>query len=171
MDKLLSIFLGIEKTPDISQRQLAKTTGYSLGTVNGILQKLVDDGDLYLDNIAPNHFQYVITAKGQQHKGKLMYDFALDGYEIIGKIKAQTKAAIEISIKEGCFMFLLLGPNDPIKKLVKMSMIEIKRQYAIDYKELDQWENRPEEGLYKVLTWDKNLLEISHSNLLHVLLV
>ncbi len=106
MDKTLRIFMTIEDVPDISQRQLAKRTGFSLGTVNGILQKLIDSGEIASKMVTPNHYIYELTDIGRIHKAKLVYDFTLDGYDIIGKIRSQCKKAIDDSVKEGVSFFL-----------------------------------------------------------------
>lgn len=160
MDKVLRIFMTIEDVPDISQRQLAKRTGFSLGTVNGILQKLIDQGEISSKMLTPNHYIYELTEIGNHHKAKLLYDFTLDGYDIIGKIKRHCKRAIEDSVKEGISYFYLYGQEDAILKLVKISLIEYRRHAAIDYKIIKSFDEINHEQPFKILVWNKETLEL-----------
>lgn len=169
MDKVLRILLNIEKVPDISQRQLAKVTGYSLGSVNGILQKLIDEGELVSKPLTPNHYIYEITELGELHKGRLLYDFTIDGYEVITKIRHQTKVAIEKCVNEGIKHFYMYGQEDAIYRLVKMSMIEYKRKASIDYEIIDNFDQVDRSRAFKIFVWNKETLELG-SETVNVLL-
>lgn len=169
MDKVLRVLLNIEKVPDISQRQLAKSTGYSLGSINGILQKLIDDEEIISKPLTPNHYVYEITAKGHLHKGNLLYDFIVDGYDIIVQIRRHTKEAIEAAVKEGILKFYLYGQEDALFRLVKMSMIEYKRKAGIEYEYVSNFDAIDASVPYKVFLWNKETLDIE-GNVVNVLL-
>lgn len=160
MDKVLRVLLNIEKAPDISQRQLAKTTGYSLGSVNGILQKLIDDGEIVSKPLTPNHYVYEITDKGHLHKGSLLYDFTVDGYDIIARIRRQTKVEIQKAVEEGVTNFYLYGQEDALYRLVKMSMIELRRKAGIDYTFIESFDEIDASKPYRLFVWNKETLEI-----------
>ncbi|PKM66386.1 MAG: hypothetical protein CVU95_12070 [Firmicutes bacterium HGW-Firmicutes-2] len=161
MDKTLRILLIIEEIPDISQRQLAKRTGYSLGTVNGMLQKLIDKNHIVSKAITPNHYIYEITSSGDSLKASLLYDFIIDGYEIIGKVRTQAKKVIEESVRQGIFMFYLYGQEDALFKLIKMSLIEYKRKAAIDYESIESMDQVDTGASYRILVWNKELIEMN----------
>lgn len=160
MDKILRVFISIEKIPDISQRQLAKSTGYSLGSVNGILQKLIDDDEIISKPITPNHYVYEITAKGHQHKAKLLYDFTIDGYDVIARIRRQTKQAIEKAVQAGVLKFYLYGQEDALYRLVKMSMIEYKRRAGIEYEVIGSLDEVDHSKPFKIFVWNKETLDL-----------
>lgn len=160
MDKVLRVFLSIEKIPDISQRQLAKSTGYSLGSVNGILQKLIDDDEIVSKPLTPNHYIYEITERGHLHKAKLLYDFTIDGYDVISRIRRQTKEAIEQAVKEGVLKYYLYGQEDALYRLVKMSMIEFKRRAGIEYTYISSLDQVDDRQPYKIFVWNKETLEL-----------
>ena len=160
MDKILRVFLTIEKIPDISQRQLAKNTGYSLGSVNGILQKLIDDEEIVSKPLTPNHYFHEITEKGHLHKARLLYDFTLDGYEVIARIRRQTKEAIQKAVKANVFMFYLYGQEDALYRLVKMSMIEYKRRAGIEYEYIKSFDQVDHKKPHKIVVWNKETLEL-----------
>ncbi|MDF1618463.1 winged helix-turn-helix transcriptional regulator [Petrocella sp. FN5] len=159
MDKTLRIMLTIEEIPDISQRQLAKRTGYSLGTVNGLLQKLIDNNHIVSRAITPNHYIYEITSTGDLLKAHLLYDFIVDGYEVIGKVRTQAKKVIEESVRQGVFMFYLYGEEDALFKLIKMSLIEYKRRAAIDYETIESIDQVDASISHRVLVWNKETVE------------
>lgn len=164
MDRTLRIFLTIEESPDISQRRLAKKTGFSLGTVNGILQKLIDQEEVISNMSVPNHYIYELTHKGDLHKAKLLYDFTVDGYEVIGKIRTHTKRAIERSINEGINTFYLYGQEDSIYRLVRMSFIEVKRKSNITYVYINSFDEIIDELPYRIFVWNKeNLVDVENT--------
>ncbi len=160
MDKILRVFLSIEKIPDISQRQLAKSTGYSLGSVNGILQKLIDDDEIISKSITPNHYVYEITAKGHLNKAKLLYDFTIDGYDVIARIRRQTKQAIEKAVQANVLKFYLYGQEDALYRLVKMSMIEYKRRAGIEYETITSFDEVDHSKPFKIFVWNKETLDL-----------
>lgn len=169
MNKTLNIFITIKEIPDISQRQLAKKTGYSLGTINGLLQKLIDQGEIMSKALTPNHYIYEITPIGAIHEAKLVYDFAIDGYKIIGKIKKHIKEIIGLCIKQGIRDFYLYGEKDAIYRLIIMSLIESKRNVDIRYRLIDNIEEIENENAYKVLLWNKKDLDFANKGI-HVLI-
>ena len=169
MDKILRVLLKIENEPDISQRQLAKSTGYSLGSVNGILQKLIDEHEIVSKPLTPNHYVYEITPKGHIHKAKLIYDFTLDGYDVIARIRRQTKAAIAKAVDGGILHFYLYGEEDALYRLVKMSMIEYKRKAGIEYTYIESLDDIDEGKKYQIFLWNKNTLGME-GNTVNVLL-
>lgn len=160
MDKVLRVFLSIEKIPDISQRQLAKSTGYSLGSVNGILQKLIDDDEIVSKPLTPNHYFYEITERGHLHKAKLLYDFTIDGYDVIARIRRQTKDALQKSVAAGIHKYYLYGQEDALYRLVKMSMIEYKRRAGIEYEFITSFDQVDHSVPYKIFVWNKETLEL-----------
>ena len=69
------LFKLIEQDPDISQRQLAKAMGISLGKVNYCLKALMDKGWLKARNFKNSNnkiaYAYVLTPKGLGQKTKM----------------------------------------------------------------------------------------------------
>ena len=70
----------IKKTPDASQRELAKELGFSLGKLNYCLKSLNKKGLVKLQNFQRrnnkiNYLQYIITPKGISERTKLTINF------------------------------------------------------------------------------------------------
>ena len=74
--KLLKI---IEGKPSISQRELAKELGVSLGSINYCLKALIDVGHIKLENFNANPnklgYLYILTKKGLMEKTSLTVGF------------------------------------------------------------------------------------------------
>ena len=69
----------IHNNPDITQRELAKMTGVSLGSIHYCLKALVEKGLVKAGNFKRNPtksmYLYLLTPEGIIQKSKLAYDF------------------------------------------------------------------------------------------------
>lgn len=54
----------VAETPDVSQREISRRTGISLGIVNGLLNRCADRGWIALKNINKCKLAYIITPEG-----------------------------------------------------------------------------------------------------------
>src|SRR5690606_75208 len=80
----------LDSDPDISQRELAKELGISLGKVNYCLQALIKKGQLKAQNFSKNsnkrRYLYKLTPAGIESKAKLTTRFLkrkLNEYEML----------------------------------------------------------------------------------------
>lgn len=80
----------LEKNPDISQRDMAKALGISLGGVNYSLRALVEKGMVKAQNFSSSDkklaYAYVLTPKGLVEKSLLTANFLkrkMDEYEAL----------------------------------------------------------------------------------------
>jgi len=69
----------LQETPDISQRQLAKELGISLGSINFCFQALVEKGWVKMQNFSQSknklRYAYLLTPTGVAEKSKLTTEF------------------------------------------------------------------------------------------------
>lgn len=69
----------LEEEPELTQRELAKKLGISLGGVNYCLKALIDIGHIKAGNFSKNVnksvYLYLLTPKGVTEKAKLTTDF------------------------------------------------------------------------------------------------
>ena len=69
----------IEVNPELSQRQLAKTIGVSVGSINYCLKALVEKGFVKIGNFMSNPHKtgyfYLLTPKGVHEKSRLTLAF------------------------------------------------------------------------------------------------
>lgn len=69
----------LEENPGLSQRDLAKRLGISLGKVNFCLNALVDKGSLKISNFRNNEnklaYAYLLTPRGIEEKARITVNF------------------------------------------------------------------------------------------------
>ena len=80
IEDYFEILRGIQKKPDSSQRELAKSLGFSLGKLNYCLRALKDKGLIKIDNFKKRekkiqYFQYIITPAGIAERTRLTVNF------------------------------------------------------------------------------------------------
>ena len=98
-----------------SQRQLAESTGISLGRINYVLKQLLAKGLVEIGNFRKNPhkigYTYLLTPKGIEEKSKLAAHFILSKlkeYNIIRDKLVERLIAIE---KRGHHRILFIGPE------------------------------------------------------------
>lgn len=86
----------LEANPDLSQRDLAKRMGISLGKVNFCLKALIDKGCLKVSNFRNSSnklaYAYLLTPHGVEHKTRMTVEFL--------KIKTQEYERLRAEIAE-----------------------------------------------------------------------
>jgi DNA-binding MarR family transcriptional regulator len=65
----------LEKTPNLSQRELSKKFGVALGITNACIKRMVRRGWIKLGKVPPRRFGYYLTPKGFAEKAKLTATF------------------------------------------------------------------------------------------------
>ncbi len=88
----LEILRKIQKKPELSQRQLAKELGFSLGKLNYCLKELKKKGHIKIKSFKKNpkkmNYLYILTPKGISEKTKLTINFMkrkMDEYDQLKK--------------------------------------------------------------------------------------
>jgi len=86
----------LKKNPNISQRDLAKELGYSLGKVNYLLEALFSRGLIKMDNFIKSNnkigYMYILTPKGISQRAKITKKF------LNRKIKEHEMIQAEINV-------------------------------------------------------------------------
>jgi EPS-associated MarR family transcriptional regulator len=92
-EKTFRVLRFLERDPSLSQRDLARETGWSLGAVNYCLQALVAKGEVKIENFRTSDnrmkYIYVLTPKGVQKRLALTRDFLKRKQEEYHSIKAE----------------------------------------------------------------------------------
>lgn len=74
-----SLLKMLEENPGLSQRDLAKRLGVSLGKVNYCLNALVEKGSLKINNFRNNEnklaYAYLLTPHGVEQKARMTIEF------------------------------------------------------------------------------------------------
>ena len=98
----------LAENPDLSQRDLAKRLGISLGKVNFCLNALVAKGSLKINNFRNNEnklaYAYLLTPRGVEEKARITVNFLkhkMQEYELLKKeiaeltLEAKQKGLLE----------------------------------------------------------------------------
>jgi len=87
-----SLLKTLEETPGLSQRDLAKRLGVSLGKINFCLNALVDKGSVKISNFRNSNnklsYAYLLTPSGVEQKAKMTIEFLqykVREYELLRK--------------------------------------------------------------------------------------
>jgi len=83
IDKGYILMTELSVQPDISQRDLSKRTGLSLGSVNLLLQKMIRQGWVKMETIPANRVIYMLTPKGMAEKAIKTVRYIRNHYHII----------------------------------------------------------------------------------------
>lgn len=91
-----SLLKTLEENPGLSQRDLAKKLGVSLGKVNYCLNKLVEKGSLKINNFRNSDnklaYAYLLTPQGIESRARMTVEFL--------KIKVQEYEHLRAEIEE-----------------------------------------------------------------------
>ncbi len=71
----LQFLVELEKTPNLSQRELSNKFGIALGVTNACLKRMVRRGWIRLKKVPPRRIGYYLTPKGFAEKAKLTLTF------------------------------------------------------------------------------------------------
>lgn len=78
-EREFEVLRALEANPTLSQRQLARTIGVSVGSINYCLKALVDKGFVKIGNFVSNQkrsgYFYLLTPKGVREKSRLTMAF------------------------------------------------------------------------------------------------
>ncbi len=79
LESKLNLLIKINKQPNLTQRELAKNLGISLGKLNYLLNALIDKGFIKINNFKKNpkkiDYFYLLTPHGISEKTKLTINF------------------------------------------------------------------------------------------------
>lgn len=93
------LFKLLEQNPGLSQRQLAREMGISLGKTNYCLRALIDRGWIKAENFrqSPNktRFTYILTPKGLEEKSLVTARFLRQKLQEYEKLKAEIEQLLE----------------------------------------------------------------------------
>lgn len=89
----LEILRKINKKPKLSQRELAKELGFSLGKLNYCIKELKKKGLVKIENFKKNpnklNYIYLLTPKGVSEKTKLTINFMKKKAEEYDELKKE----------------------------------------------------------------------------------
>ncbi len=149
MTNELEILKSVETENTITQRELAKRTGLSLGSVNVLIKRLINKGLLKIEHINAKTIRYILTPKGLMEKARLTYNYIVLSYNRILDIEDKLERMIESS--QDSKKVILYGKKDELYEILSSRLKLMARAFHFidDRNKLKQY-NKDE---YVVITW------------------
>ena len=98
-----------------TQRQLAKSTGISLGQINYVLKQLLSKGLVKIGNFSKNPhkigYVYLLTPKGIEEKSKLAAHFVVSKLKEYNNIRGRLVGKLTAIQKSGYNRIIFIGPE------------------------------------------------------------
>ena len=94
------VLRSIQKNPNSSQREMAKSLGFSLGKLNYCIQALKKKGYIKINNFKKNpnkmNYAYILTPKGIKQKTQLTINFMVRKMKEYDQLKKELAAQKKI---------------------------------------------------------------------------
>ncbi len=155
MSNELEILKNVEEKNTITQRELAKRTGLSLGSVNVLLKRLIHKGFVKIEHINAKTLKYILTPKGLMEKSRLTYKYIVISYNYISGIEQKIENIVEIENKSK--ELILFGEKDELYEIIasKLKIMDKSFRFINDIDKLKQYNNDE----YVILTWNPDYIE------------
>lgn len=152
--KEINILEVLQDGDELSQRDIAKRTGMSLGMVNMLLNKCVKKGLVKIEQLNSRSVKYILTPKGLQEKTAKTIEYVKKSYRAIIKITDYIRSLTAEQLEKGKDIWVV-GSEDEMFQLVTAILNETKVKYhtAIDIEDIVKTENTV------VYLWDPLLEE------------
>ncbi|HCJ57112.1 MAG TPA: MarR family transcriptional regulator [Clostridiaceae bacterium] len=124
MDREFIILESIHENYNITQRQLSKLAGLSLGSVNILLSKMVREGLIKIEKIPANRIVYMLTPKGMLEKVNKTYNYIKIHYNYINKTKESIKSYL-LSLSKKVGQVTVLMENDELSEITRTAIQEL----------------------------------------------
>lgn len=127
-DKVYILMNEIENNNKITQRELSEKTGFSLGSINLLLKKMVRQGLVKIETIPANRVVYLLTPIGMLDKAYKTVRYVKNHYRIINETKKKIKENLNLLHKRYKELYIL-HPKDELTDLLRTSITEYKHIY------------------------------------------
>lgn len=119
----LALLMAIQADPDISQAKLAENIGVAIGTVNGRLRRLSDNGFIRVNQLKRRKLRYTVTPKGTALQRKLTQEFVQQSFDLFRQVRQNVKAHLAQLEQAGVLNVRLDGDGD-IAEVCRLTCLE-----------------------------------------------
>lgn len=123
LDNKYQIMSEIAENENISQRELSKKLGISLGSVNVLINKMIKEGLIKIEQVSQKQVLYMLTPVGMMEKAKKTVSYLKVHYKAIYETKEKIKGFLknlEIEYDE----ILVLISDDEMGEIIKVAVDE-----------------------------------------------
>lgn len=105
----------LEKTPNLSQRELSNKFGIAIGVTNACLKRMVRRGWIKLGKIPPRRIGYYLTPKGFAEKAKLAMTFLSYNIHHYSRLKALVGVKFSEMASQGVKRVIFYGVSEEME--------------------------------------------------------
>jgi len=105
----------LEKTPNLSQRELSNKFGIALGVTNACLRRMARRGWIRLRKVPPRRIGYYLTPKGFAEKAKLTMTFLSYNIHNYSRLKAMIGEKFLEMASQGVKRVIFYGVSDEME--------------------------------------------------------
>ena len=160
MTNELEILRSVHEENRITQRELAKRTGLSLGSVNVLLKRLIHKGLIKIEHINSKTIKYILTPKGLLEKARLTYHYIVSSYNYISGIEQKIEKII--GNKNNSVKVILYGINDELYDIITAKLKSMNEPY--EFVQRNSNINKFTEGDYIIITWHPEDIDDGQKN-------
>lgn len=173
MKSEIQILKEIQVDSGCSQRDIARATGISLGNVNVLLKRLINNGLIIAEKRTSSSNKYILTLQGKKKWSEAAYRYIMDSYKCINELSDKFDKIIQF-VHNNYDMIILLGKYDEIYSLIKGKLVS----KGINHMILHSGEEIIKLPFYKekfFIIWNPeyidmvNNLELKHINILEAI--
>lgn len=96
----------------ISQRELARRTGFSVGLINAVIKRLVQTGYVKTSHLNKRQLEYLLTAEGFTRTALRSYHYVLDTMKRYKDIQVSLKSILDRLYTDGAREFYIHGDGE-----------------------------------------------------------
>jgi len=123
----LEILRSVDEENRITQRELAKRTGLSLGAVNVLIKRLIHKGLIKIEHINSRTIKYILTPKGLMEKARLTYQYIVQSYNYISNIEIKLEQIMRS--KKETEKVILYGIKDEVYDIITAKLKAIGEEF------------------------------------------
>ncbi len=123
MDKEYIVLNEICKNPEVTQRELSKVIRCSVGTINILLNKMVNEGLIKIKRMPMNRIIYMLTPMGIVEKLQKTSSYIKSNYNYMVEIQEKLRTELEKLVAQNGKIYVMVE-EDEISELVRLSIKE-----------------------------------------------
>lgn len=123
LDNKYQIMSEISENENISQRELSKKLGISLGSVNVLINKMIKEGLIKIEQVSQKQVLYMLTPVGMIEKAKKTVSYLKAHYKAIYETKEKIKGLLKRLETEYDEIIIQLS-EDEMGEIIKVAVDE-----------------------------------------------
>lgn len=125
LDNEYTIMSEIAENEKITQRELSKTLGVSVSTVNVLITKMIREGLIKMTQVSQKQVLYMLTPAGMMEKAKKTVSYLKIHYRAIYETKEKIKIILNELAQRYDVIFVLMSDSE-LSQIIEITIDEYK---------------------------------------------